>query len=94
MSSEQNYTFNLYNPRADFILGYKLSFLLFNFPIIGCWSVFAAAPHSAGLGHGCPITVITPFPTYSKLFPPPGLLSTEVGRRECLCPPGSLFISS
>ena len=33
--AEQNYTFNLYNPRADFIRGYKLSFLLFNFPIIG-----------------------------------------------------------
>ena len=33
--AEQNYTFNLYNPQADFIRGYKLSFLLFNFPIIG-----------------------------------------------------------
>ena len=33
--AEQNYTFNLYNPRAAFIRGYKLSFLLFNFPIIG-----------------------------------------------------------
>ena len=55
--------------------------------------MFAADSHSAGPGHGCPITVITSFPpTYSKLFPPPDLLSPEVGRRECLSPV-SLFIS-